>query len=259
MFQNVISSKELIFEFLKRDLFANYKKSFIGSLWIVISPLVGIIMWVFFKNVGMLKPGEIGIPYPAYVLMGSLMWGLFMSFYTAASQTLTAGGSFILAVKYPHEVFLFEKALVQLVNFFIALLVNLGVLAFFKVFPTGGILLFPLVMLPLFFLGSAIGLLVALFSVIAIDTTLLMTAVMGLWMLITPVVYSDKIAHTALRTVIHWNPLTYLVCSARDIVIRGELYHPAGYFLSALGSFLFFMLVLRLFHLAEDKIVERML
>ncbi len=259
MIKNTVQRRGLIWEFLKRDLFASYKKSFLGSFWIVISPLVGITVWIFFKHVGLLHPGDVGMPYPAYVLIGSLVWGLFMGLYTAASQTLTAGASFAMSVNYPREIFLFEKSLVQLVNFSIAFAVNLIVLAFFGIFPSWGILLFPLVALPLFFLAAAIGLIVALFSAVAIDTALLMTALMGLWLLITPVVYSDKIDNALLQLLTQWNPLTYLVCSAREIVVSGQLYHPVEYFICAAGAFLFFMIAWRLFYVSENKIIERMM
>jgi ABC-type polysaccharide/polyol phosphate export permease len=55
-----------------------------------------------------------------------------------------------------------------------------------------------------------------------------------------------------------WNPLTYLVCSCRDIIIYGRLYHPTGYWLAAVISLLTFMVSWRLFYVSEDKVIERM-
>ncbi|PIE34921.1 hypothetical protein CSA56_06280 [candidate division KSB3 bacterium] len=114
MARNVIRSKELIWQLFKRDLLAGYKKSFLGMTWIFVSPIMAIISWVFLQKTGMLNPGDVGIPYPAYVLLGSSMWGLFMGFYTAARGTLKAGAGFIMQVNYPHEALLFKQMAQQL-------------------------------------------------------------------------------------------------------------------------------------------------
>jgi ABC-type polysaccharide/polyol phosphate export permease len=74
-----------------------------------------------------------------------------------------------------------------------------------------------------------------------------------------PVIYSDKVESALLQRLIQWNPLTYLVCSARDIVLRGELYHPVRYFVSAAGAFLVFFVSWRLFYVSEGEIVEKVL
>jgi ABC-type polysaccharide/polyol phosphate export permease len=62
----------------------------------------------------------------------------------------------------------------------------------------------------------------------------------------------------ALLTINKWNPLTYLVCSCRDMILYGTLYHPKAYFISALLAFLAFMISWRLFYVSEDKLIERM-
>ena len=47
MASHIIDARELIWQLFNRDFFASYKKSFIGISWIFISPIVGIISWVF--------------------------------------------------------------------------------------------------------------------------------------------------------------------------------------------------------------------
>ena len=79
--KNIINSRELIWQLFKRDFFASYKKSFLGITWLFIAPIMGIVSWVYLNMTGMLHPGDVGIPYPAYVLVGTSMWGLFMGFF----------------------------------------------------------------------------------------------------------------------------------------------------------------------------------
>ena len=259
MSKNIINSRELIWQLFKRDFFASYKKSFIGITWIFIAPIMGIISWVFLQKTGMLNPGDMGIPYPAYVLVGTSMWGLFMGFFNSANATLTAGKELVMQVNYPHEALLFKQTAQHLANFLIAFAMNIAVLLAFKVIPGWQIIFFPLVMLPLFFLGAAIGLVSSMISIVAVDISRIINMGMGLLMYITPVIYSDKVDSQLALTIIKWNPLTYLVCSARDIVIYGKLYNAPGYFICTGLSLLLFMISWRLFFVSEDRIIERMI
>jgi len=259
MAKNVIKSRELIWQLFKRDFLAGYKKSFIGFTWIFISPIMGIISWVFLKQTGMLHPGDVGIPYPAYVLIGSSMWGLFMGFYSSASGTLKAGAGFIMQVNYPHEALLFKQIAQKLANFMIGFGMNIAVLLAFRVVPSWKIVLLPFVALPLFFLGSALGLVVSMISVVAFDVNRALNMVMGLLLYITPVIYSDKIDNQIVQMLIKWNPLTYLVCSARDIIIYGRLYNSTGYAICTGISLLLFLISWRLFYVSEHNLIERMI
>jgi ABC-type polysaccharide/polyol phosphate export permease len=135
---------------------------------------------------------------------------------------------------------------------------NIVVLLVFKVIPSWKLVLFPLVALPMFFLGSAIGLLVSMISVVAFDLNRGINFLMGLLLYITPVIYSDKIESPIVQILIKWNPLTYLVCSARDIIIYGTLYNPVGYGICVVISLLLFLLSWRLFFVSEHQLIERM-
>ena len=256
---NVWRARELIWQLFKRDFFAAYKKSFIGITWIFIAPIAGIVSWVFLQMTGMLKPGDVGIPYPAYVLVGTSMFGLFMQMYAAACETLNAGKDLIMQVNYPHEALLFKQIGQVLANFLITFLLNLVALLCFKVIPSPGLVLFPLVALPLFFLAAALGLMIAMIGVVAVDVRRVWDMGMGFLMYATPIIYSDKIENAFVQAVITWNPLTYLVCSCRDVIIYGRLYEPTGYAISSVLSLFAFLIAWRLFYVSEDKLVERMI
>ncbi len=259
MARHIIDARELIWQLFKRDFFASYKKSFLGISWIFISPIVGIISWVFLQKTGMLKPGEVGIPYPAFVLVGTTMWGLFMGFFNSAKQTLSSGKALVMQVNYPHEALLFMQTAQHLANFLITFVITIIVLVLFGVIPSWQMVFFPLVILPLFFLAAAIGLVVSMISVLSVDFDKMVIVALGLMMWITPVIYSENVDNQLVQTLISWNPLTYLVCSARDIIIYGRLFNPAGYFFCSGLSLVAFMVSWRLFYVSEDKIIERMI
>lgn len=258
MSRNIWGARELVWQLFKRDFLAGYKKSFIGFAWLFAAPLMGVISWVFMQRTGLLRPGEVGIPYPAYVLVGTSMWGLFVGLLTAASNTLDAGGGLLLQVKYPHEALLFKQVAQQVASFFVSFALNIAILLGFGVTPSWGVLLFPVVVLPLFFLAAAVGLVVSLISAVAYDLRRVVDLGMGVLMYSVPVIYSGDVQHGLVQAVNRWNPLTYLVCSCRDIVIYGRLYHPKGYFIAAGLSLVCLLVSWRVFYVSEDRLVERL-
>ncbi len=42
-------------------------------------------------------------------------------------------------------------------------------------------------------------------------------------MFVTPVIYSAKIDVPLLQTIIYYNPLTYLICGPRDLILYGNM------------------------------------
>lgn len=258
MMGNVVSSRELIWQLFKRDFLAGSKQSVLGLLWILITPLVGIVSWVMMNAVGVLHPGEVGVPYPVYVLCGTTIWGMFMGFYSSAAASLTSAGGLLAQARFSHEALVAQ----QLAQAVIAALANLVLLA--AVWVVGGLsvhssaLWFPVSVLPLVLLGTGIGLIVSVFAVVVHDITKAVTTLLGLLMFATPVIYASNVPHDWLQRVIWWNPLTYLVGGARDLLLEGRINHVSSYAGAVAFALGLFLLAWRLFFLSEQKVAERL-
>jgi lipopolysaccharide transport system permease protein len=259
MLHNITEYRQLIFQLFRRDFLNMYKKSFLGMGWLIITPIMGIVAWVFMNSTGVLSPGNVGIPYPAYVLLGTTLWGLFMNFYTGATQTLSSASSFILQVKFPHDVLLIKESMQQLANFFITFIITLIVVIGFGVIPKWQIVFLPAMILPLFFLGTAIGMVVSVLSVITVDMQKGVGIVMSLMMYATPVVYSSSIGNPLLQRIITVNPMSYLVGEIRHVIVYGNIEHPVKYLVSCAVAFLCFVVSWRFFYISEDKVIEKMI
>jgi lipopolysaccharide transport system permease protein len=259
LFSNIVNSWGLITQLFRRDFLMSKKKSFIGMGWIFIAPLLGIVSWVFYNSTGILNPGDVGIPYPAYVLLSTSIFGLFGGFHTAASGTLSAGSGFITQVNYPHDALLIKQAMLTLANFGITFFINVVVLFSFGVVPSGYIFLFPILILPIFFIGSAIGLFSCVIEVVATDINKGIAFLMTLLMFITPVIYSSRIKSPFLQQLIPWNPLTYLIGGPRDLIIYGHMQHIERYLICSGVAFLLFLVAWRVFYVTEQRVIEKMI
>jgi len=69
--QNIYNSRELIYQLYRRDLLMQYKKSFLGMGWMFFGPIMGIVSWILMNAAGVLAPGDVGVPYPVYVLLST--------------------------------------------------------------------------------------------------------------------------------------------------------------------------------------------
>ena len=259
MAKNIKNSRELIWQLFSRDFLAAYKKSFLGIGWIILSPIFGIASWVFMNYAGVLKPGDVGIPYPAYILLGTSFWGLFMGFYQTSSETLTAGQGFIMQVKYPHEALLAKQILQQLANFLASFVVTVVVLLMFKVVPSWQIFILPILILPMLFLGAGIGLLVSVVGVVANEVKRIADIVLGILIFFTPIIYSADSMGGIVAKIIKINPLTYIVGGVRDAIAYGRIENLSYFIWAGVGSFVFFLFAWRLFYVSEEKVIEKML
>lgn len=259
LFRNIVKSKDLIIQLLKRDLTAQYKKSFLGASWIFLAPIIGILSWVFMNSTGLLSPGEMDIPYPAYVLISTSIWGLFIGFYKSASQSLNIGKNLIAHIRFYHEIFFIEKAILQFINFLVVFGINLVVLFLYGVEISWWTLSFPFFVLPLFFLGGSIGLLSSMLSIVAQDLSKILDQLMGLLLWVTPILYSSKFDHPLVQEIIKWNPLSYLIGALRDIIIYGKIDYIKNYILAYVFSLIIFLIILRIFYLSEKRLIERIL
>jgi lipopolysaccharide transport system permease protein len=256
---NVVRSRELIKQLFVRDYLSAYKKSFLGITWIAISPMLGIISWLFMDAAGIMHPGDTSVPYPVYVLIGTTTWGLFMGFYHSSAATLTAGQSFILQVNYPHEILLIKQALEQLANFCMSFVVSLVVLFLFGVCPSWKICFLPLVVLPLFFLGAGLGLLMSVVSVVATEIKRVFDSGLGFLIFLTPVFYTTSAANPMFHRFFQWNPLTHMINAVRDTILYGRIPDPQAFALSSLLAFALFVLACRLFFVSEQRVIEKLL
>ena len=259
MVKNILRSRELVFQLFKRDFFLPYKKSFLGIGWILLSPLIGIASWVFLNATGVLEPGETPIPFPAYILISTSIWGLFMGFYGAAAGTLGAGNGFIMQVKYPHEALLLKQTAQHLASFLITFALNIALLFIFGIPLSWGLLLFPIIIIPMFLLGAGLGLMISVISVVATDITNFVNLGLSVLFYATPIIYSSKDKDPLLQTLNNLNPLTYLVGGVRDFIITGNMDHWDRFLILAVLSLVFFLLAWRLFYVSEDKVIEKMI
>ncbi|RQW89550.1 MAG: hypothetical protein EHM79_03125 [Geobacter sp.] len=255
--QTVVQRKDLLFYLVKRDFLSDYKRSFISVGWILITPALGVLSWLIINYTNILHPGQLPVPYPAYVLISTMIWRLFISIYQSISNLFFESASFSLDVRSLREVLIVKQIILQTLNLAVGLIFIEIVLVYYGIYPTWKILTFPLTLLPLILMGAGIGLLTSVYSVVLPDAKKWLDYAMQLLMFVTPVIYSPQVSNALIRKIISVNPVSYLLDWSRASLIGGSFDDPLKFLLSSLAALLIFLSGLRLLYLAEDKVIEK--
>ena len=98
---DVIQYRDMVFQFIRRDIVARYKRSLLGVLWTMLQPLgMMIVMTLVFSRLFNRVEG-----YASYLLSGLIVWQFFSQTTTAALQQIVSGGSLSRRIYIPHTAF----------------------------------------------------------------------------------------------------------------------------------------------------------
>lgn len=255
-FKTVSRQRDLLFYLVIRDFLSEYKRSFIGLGWVFLSPVLTIASWVLINYTSILNPGRLSVPYPVYVMVSTMLWGLFTGIYQSTSNLFFESFRFGLDVKFHREVLAVKQVILHLLNFAVGLILLGAVLLYYKIHPPWKVIFCPLTLLPLILFGGGIGLLISVYSVVLPDSKKWLDFGMHFLMFVTPIIYSPDVNNPVIRTIVHYNPLSYLVGWSRTTLVGGSLQDPAMFCLSAAAALLIFLLGLRFLYLSEDRVVE---
>jgi len=257
--EDIAASRHVIVRLFWRDFIAQFRQKILGYFWALLSPLLGIVSFLFLFFIGVLKPGEGEIPYTLYVLMGSTIWGCLPGAMGAVSGGLQAQADLIMRTRIPK----LALAVSSLANLLYSILISMVTMAIvflvMGVTPSWWFLAYPLLVLPMVLLGTAIGLILSVLGPIARDLVPMATQALALAMYVTPVIYvQSTIQNPFVKTLIEWNPLTYLVDLPRSLICLGHADNADIFLWVAIGTLMLVSIGLRIFYLLESLVAERL-
>ncbi len=257
--EDIAASRHVIVRLFWRDFVAQFRQKILGYLWALLGPLLGIVSFLFLFFVGVLRPGEGEIPYTAYVLIGSTIWGCLPGAMGAVSSGLQNQADLILRTRIPKLALAISSLAGITYSILISMVTMSIVLLVVGVKPTWWLLGYPLLVLPMVLLGTAIGLVLSVLGTIAKDLTPLVTQALSLVMYVTPVIYlHSTIQNPVVKSIITWNPISYLVDVPRLLVCLGKADNIDIYFWVSFSTVVLITVGLRIFYLLEDLVAERL-
>ena len=238
--------RDLLFLFVKRDIVAFYKQTILGPLWFFVQPLLTTVMYVFiFGNLAGLSTD--GLPGPLFYMTGVVSWNYFAECLTKTSTVFRDNSNLFGKVYFPRVVMPLSIVVSNLVRFGIQFLLLLSVILYYSLFkgfdfePTYHLLLFPVIVLLMAFLGLGSGLLISALTTKYRDLSFLVVFGVQLLMYATPVIYPFSAAPEKVRQLVALNPMTPLIEGIRlGLLGRGDFsLYSLGYSFLATMAILF--------------------
>ena len=212
--------RDMVFQFVRRDIVARYKRSVLGVFWTMLQPLgMMVVMTIVFSKLFNRVEG-----YAAYLLSGLISWTFFSQTTMAALHQVVSGGSLSRKIYVPHTAFAVSSMITGMVNLAISI-IPLCLITLLVGKPlTWAILFMPISILILAAFALGFGLILSTFAVYFPDIKEMYQIVLQAWMYLTPIIYPETIVPESYRFwLFHLNPMYYMVSLFRDPIYNGNL------------------------------------
>lgn len=245
-FRELLDYFEVLKRLVIRDIKLRYSQTFLGVAWVVLQPLVmGGLFSLIFGN--WLKLESEGGPYILFAFCGLVPWTFVSQGIQRAASGLQGDKAILGKIYFPRLLIPLSVVVVSMID--VAILVSVLVLLI-KVM--GGVFsphmwLFPLCMVPVFFLTLGLG---SFFSSLAIyyrDVMNLLPFFLQIFMYLSPVLYSSQMVKEKWRFLYELNPLVGMIDACRWCFLNKGGFPVESFLISAsislivgaLGVFIF--------------------
>ena len=202
--------RELLYFLVWRDLKVRYKQTLIGTGWVVIQPLMTMaIFTVIFGNFAKI-PSD-GLPYPIFSYAALLPWNLFSSSLNRGGESVVNNANLVTKIYFPRLILPLSSVLSPMADFAIAFVILIGMMIWFGIAPTVGILMLPIFVILAICTALAMGLWLAALNVRYRDVRYTIPFLIQIWMFASPVAYPVSMVPEKWRWLYSLNPMAGVI------------------------------------------------
>ncbi len=211
--------RELVYFLIWRDVKVRYKQTLLGAAWAILKPFFSMV--VFALVFGRLaKIPTDGAPAPIFYFAGLLPWVFFQDGVTKAGGSLVSGRNLITKVYFPRLAIPLASVVAGLVDFALAFLVLLAMMAYYGVALTGAGWTLPLFLLLAMATALGVGLWLGALNVAYRDVGYVTPFLVQAWLYASPVAYSATlIPEGTWRLLYGLNPMAGVVQGFRWAIL----------------------------------------
>lgn len=255
---------ELLYSLVERDLKARYRGSILGFLWTILTPIfMALIYIIFLRIIG----GKAIASQYENILIGVFAWQFTVQCINSGMVSITGNVSLIKKVYFPKIILPLSTVLTNLINFYIALVVQIIVLSIILFFRGESlpllVLLVPLVTLYHMIFNFALSLFVASANVFFRDTQHLINLAISAWFFLSPVMYPVSLVKQITSTfpviaeLYFINPMSVILTLYRFLQVPEETFHLGyGAIIGLILPFVLFLGSICLFFKAEKYFAD---
>lgn len=246
---------DLAYELVTRELKLRYKRSTLGVLWSLVTPLAQLVVFTLvFQSVLRLNVPN----YPLFVFVGVLAWNWFQTAVFTASGAITENRDLVRRPGFPSVVLPAVTVATNFVHYVLAVPILLAFVVWSEAPLTPAVLwLVPLLALQ-FALTLGVAYVVASLNVTFRDVQHLLGVALTLLFYLTPVFYASESVPEQYRAALNLNPLGRLLDAQRAVLLEGRTPDPAS--LASVAALALVLLVVgfAVFRSARERFVEEL-
>src|SRR3990167_418180 len=218
--KEIYSYREVVRNFVARDLKTRYKGSGLGFFWSFLNPLLNMaVLAIVFSFV--IKAGV--SHFPIFLLIGILAWQFLASSLQMSSRSIIDNGGLIKKIYLAREIFPLSVVIGNLIHLFFSLLVLVILLLVFQILPSVLWVLFPLLLILQVLFIFGIALILASFSVYFRDIPILVESFLPVWYFSSPIFYPPSLVPEKYVKYYLLNPMASFLTAYRNILLENSL------------------------------------
>lgn len=206
--------RELLYFLVWRDIKVRYKQTVLGGAWAIIQPFFTMVVFsVFFGRLARI-PSD-GIPYPLFSYAALVPWTFFANGLTHSANSLVGSTNLITKIYFPRLIIPTATVLSGIVDFFLAFVVLLGMMLYFRILPSANVLWLPCFMILTLITALGVGFWLAALNVQFRDIRYVIPFVTQFWMFLTPIAYSSNLLSDRWQVIYGLNPMAGVIDGTR--------------------------------------------
>ena len=202
--------RELLVFLTWRDLKVRYKQTVLGVAWAVLQPLFMMLIFTLFFG-RLAGVASEGVPYPLFAFAGLVLWTFFANSVTASSNSLVGNANLITKVYFPRLMMPAAAVVAGVVDFALALVILAGLMIYYGVGLTAGVLMLPVLLFVTVLFALGAGMLLSALNVKYRDIRYALPFLIQLWLFVSSVILPSSAVPARWRWLLALNPMSALV------------------------------------------------
>jgi lipopolysaccharide transport system permease protein len=202
--------RELLYFLVWRDVKVRYKQTAIGAAWAVIQPLMTMVVFTIVFDRFARMPSN-GLPYPIFSYAALLPWTYFSKALNQSITSVVGNANLITKVYFPRLLLPVSAVIGGLIDFAIAFVFLLGMMAWYGIVPTWGMVFLPFFILLAMLTALSISAWLSVINVRYRDIGQAIPFLIQLWLFASPVAYPVSVVPEEWRLVYSLNPLAGVI------------------------------------------------
>ncbi len=256
IFTDLPEAHELGYRLFKRNIKAMYRQSVLGIAWAILPPLVTAALWIFLRGNNVMSFGETAIPYPVFVLVGTMLWKIFTESIMAPLGSINKNKAMLIKINIPREGLLLSGIYEVFFNVIIKIfLLAIIFIAFKQTISLSVIWVLPGIA-SIIICGFSIGLILTPLGMLYKDVQKGLGIALPFLMYLTPVIYPPP-KEGMVELIMRVNPMATLLVETRNWFTSQSVVNLDSFLIyTVVFAFLFFF-ALMIFRISMPMIIER--